>query len=152
MVDTELMHETMVDCFLELEEDSLDGKSTKEIILEWINWIDSRYKVAIVPGACYAIIDCEDGNMVSMFNADLPNAKEQAKEMCASLNEKEPNSYAGYPLPTDIAPQENKYESSDVMINADKVVAAFLEMDDDEFIDFLMNYTDEAKNKNEIGI
>ena len=148
MVDTELMHETMVDCFLELEEDSLDGKSTKEIILEWINWIDSRYKVAIVPGACYAIIDCEDGNMVSMFNANLPNAKEQAKEMCASLNEKEPSSYTTYPLPTEnLTPQENKYESSDVMINADKVVAAFLEMDDDEFIDFLMNYTDEEKNK-----
>ena len=146
MVDTELLHETMVDNFLEIEGDSLDGKSIKEIILKWLSWLDSRYKVASVPGACYAIIDCEGGDVVSMFNADLPNAKEQAIDMCASLNEKEPNDPTVYPLPVvNVTPDVNKNESSDVMINADKVVAAFLEKDDDDFIDFLMNYIDEEK-------
>ncbi len=146
MVDTELMFETMVDCFLDLKEDSLEDKSIKEIILKWINWMDSRYKVAVVPGACYAILDCEDGNTVSMVNADLPNAKEQAKKMCASLNEKEPKNHTGYHLPMEnLVPIKNNVDSSDVMINADKVVAAFLEMDDDDFIDFLMNYIDEEK-------
>ena len=119
-----LMHEVMIDCFLQLEEENLEGKDNREVLLAWVNWIDSRYKVAIVPGVCYAIIDCDDGEVVSMINADIPNAKQQANKMCATLNGQ------------DLTPTTNTEERDEDMLNAQEVADAFLSMDESSFMDF----------------
>lgn len=124
-VDKNEMNEVMIDCFLHLEEENLEGKTNKEILYAWVSWVEARYKVAYIPEICYAIIDCEDGDLVSMINAEMPNAKQKANEMCATLNCKEE------PLKEPIK-EEPK-------LDVKSIADAYLTMDDESFIDFLLN-------------
>lgn len=132
MIKDQMMYEVMIDCFLSLEGESLQDKDTKGILLAWVDWIDSRYKVAEVPDICYAIIDCEDGDVVSMINADIPDAKEKAREMCLTLNK------------SDTTPSKYSHEEpivekeDDDMVNVSDVADAFLNMDEEGFMDFLL--------------
>lgn len=132
MISDQIMHEVMIDCFLSLEGESLKDKDTKGILLAWVNWIESRYKVAEVPDICYAIIDCEDGDVVSIINADFPNAKEKAKEMCLTLNISDTT-------PSKYSHKESIVEKEDDdMVNVSDVADAFLNMDEEGFMDFLL--------------
>lgn len=125
------MNEMMVDCFIELE-DGLHDKSPKEILLAWIEWIDARYKIAIIPEVSYAIIDCETGDAVSLFNMNLPNSKEMAKNMCAEMN-------AEYGGKISI---DNDDKEDETLQN---ITDAYLQMDEESFIDFLVNYSGEKE-------
>lgn len=136
MIDgKDLMHEMMIDVFIDLQDDDFDKKSTKEILLAWVQWIDARYKVAVIPDICYAIIDCENGDVVSMINADMPNAKQQANQMCASLNNVPPLT------------EELSNDKKDDMLHAKDVADAFLDMDDDSFMDFLLGHISQEKEE-----
>lgn len=136
MIDgKDLMHEMMIDVFIDLQDDDFDKKSTKEILLAWVQWIDARYKVAVIPDICYAIIDCEHGDVVSMINADMPNAKQQANQMCASLNNVPPLT------------EELSNDKKDDMLHAKDVADAFLDMDDDSFMDFLLGHISQEKEE-----
>ena len=133
----ELMHEVMIDVFIDLEGENLEGKTPKEVLLKWVQWIDARYKVAMIPDVCYAIIDCEDGNVVSMINAEIPNAKQTANEMCAMMNNDE----------NDIDQEVSLTEQGEKMVDVKDVADAFLNMDEDSFMDFLMNRMPEEKEE-----
>ena len=87
--------------------------------------------MAIVPDICYAIIDCDDGDVVSMINADIPNAKQQANKMCATLNGE------------DVASTTDTKEEDKDMLNAQEVADAFLSMDESSFMDFLLGISRE---------
>ena len=126
MYDREHVNETMINAFLHLEEENLEGKTVREILESWVDWVDARYKVAHVPAVCYAIVDCNTGDMVSMFNGDDPNTKEKAKEMCASLNE--------------ASPPENEDYFKDRNVDIEEISNAYLNMDEESFIDFLQGY------------
>ena len=125
MVDSNVIHEAMIDCFLSLEGEEIENKDARGILMAWVTWIDSRYKVAAVPDVCYAIIDCEDGELVSMVRADIPGAKEQANAMCASLNERDSGLKYDEPSEKD-------------MLDPDQVAEAFASMDEESFMDFLL--------------
>lgn len=135
VVDNSFMHEMMIDVFLDLQGDDLEGKDVKDVLMSWVSWIDARYKVAVIPDICYAIVDCESGEVVSMINADFPNAKEQAKSMCASLN--------CVPVPED---QPEKSDADD-LLKAQDVANAFLDMDEDGFMDFLLSHISQEKEE-----
>ena len=126
MYDREHVNETMINAFLHLEGEDLEGKSVREILETWVDWVDARYKVARVPDVCYAIIDCNDGEMVSIFNEGVADAKEKAKEMCASLNE--------------ASPPENENYLRDNKVDIEEISNAYLNMDEESFIDFLLEY------------
>lgn len=126
MYDREHVNETMINAFLHLEGEDLEGKSVREILETWVDWVDARYKVARVPDVCYAIVDCNTGDMVSMFNGDDPNTKEKAKETCASLNE--------------ASPPENENYFRDRNVDIEEISNAYLNMDEESFIDFLQGY------------
>ena len=126
MYDREHVNETMINAFLHLEEENLEGKSVREVLETWVDWVDARYKVAHVPDVCYAIVDCNTGDMVSMFHGDDPNAKEKGKEMCATLNE--------------ASPPENEDYFRDRNVDIEEISNAYLNMDEESFIDFLQGY------------
>lgn len=131
MLDNQnIMHEMMIDVFLDLQEDDFDSKNAKEILLTWVQWIDARYKVAVIPNICYAIVDCESGDLVSMINIDIPDAKKQANDMCASLNH-----------------VEQKDETSNNDVDLQDVADAFLNMNEDEFMSFLLDNMSEEKEE-----
>lgn len=133
--DNSLMHEMMIDVFLDLQDDDFKDKDIKDVLMSWVSWIDARYKVAVIPDICYAIVDCENGDVVSMINADFPNAKEQAKSMCASLN--------CVPTPE----EQNNTSDTEDWLKAQDVAKAFLDMNEDDFMDFLLNHISQEKEE-----
>lgn len=132
MTDNSLMHEVMIDAFLDIEGDFVEGKSAKELLLAWVTWVDNRYKVASIPGVCYVVLDCEDGEVVSVFNDTLPNAKDQARAICATLN-------------GDHEQDQQSVSSTKGMLDPDKVADAFLNMDEESFMDFLLGIQQEKE-------
>ncbi len=132
MIEDNLVHEVMIEAFLDVEGDFVKDKSAKELLLAWVTWVDDRYKVASIPGACYVVLDCEDGEVVSIFNNSLPDAKEQARNVCATLNGNE----------------KHDQESSSIekeMLDPDQVANAFLNMDEESFMDFLLGIQKEKE-------
>lgn len=161
--ETKIMHERMIESFLDIKAEDLEGKNMKEILWSWVNWMEDRYKVTHIPGFCYGIIDCEHGGIVTMIPEEVPDAKEKALKKCEEFNlndgviidDKNPitqeiNHKVKEALDekTPIA-QENLDENPSVseensnMINANDVKEAYLTMDDESFIDFLMSHTEE---------
>lgn len=132
MVDNSLMHEVMIEAFLDIEGDCLEDKSIKDILFKWVTWVDSRYKVAAIPGVCYAVLDCDDGEVVSVFTDSLPDAKEQAKKICETLNGNH---------------EDNQQFTSNekAMLDPDQVADAFLNMDEESFMDFLLGIQKEKE-------
>lgn len=127
--EIELMHEVMVDAFLHLEEENLKDKSVRDILMAWVKWVDARYKVAHIPDVCYAIIDCEDGDLVSMINVEIPDAKQKAYDMCAYLNKD-----------AELSVKDDTPTPSD-MVNIKEVSEAYLNMDESSFMDFLLGHS-----------
>ena len=134
--EKDLMHEKMIDVFIDLYGEDLQDTTIKEVLMTWVKWIDARYKVAVVPDVCYAIIDCEEGDLISMINADLPNSKYQAIKMCNELNEFENTS-----------DNVSSDESDDNILQAQEVADAFLNMDEESFMDFLLNHLPQEKEE-----
>ena len=126
MTDNSLMHEVMIEAFLDIEGDYVKDKSVKELLLAWVTWVDDRYKVASVPGVCYVVLDCDDGEVVSVFNNTLPDAKEQARNICETLNGNHEQN------------QELSSDTAKEMLDPDQVADAFLNMDEESFMDFLL--------------
>lgn len=136
--EQDMMSEVMVDAFLHLEEENLENKTIREALMAWVKWVESRYKVAYVPDICYAIIDCEDGNLISMFNAEEPTAKQQANDMCASLNgfKKDDNDDEDLPI-----------KNNDKKVDVTEVIEAFLNMDERSFMDFLLDHAAQERGE-----
>lgn len=134
--EQDMMSEVMVDAFLHLEEENLENKTIREVLMAWVTWVESRYKVAYVPNICYAIIDCEDGNLISMFNAEEPTAKQQANDMCASLN--------GFKKDDD---EDLPIKDNDKKVDVTEVIDAFLNMDERSFMDFLLDHAAQERGE-----
>lgn len=168
--ETKLMHERMIESFLDIKAEYLEGKNMKEILWSWVNWMEDRYKVTHIPGFCYGIIDCEHGGIVTMIPEEVPDAKEKALKKCEEFNlndgviidekppfieeinhrvkdaldEKTPITHEiDHIVNENLDEKPSVSEENSNMINADEVKEAYLTMDDEAFIDFLMNHTQE---------
>lgn len=136
--EEKVMHDRMIESFLDIEGEELEGKDIREIIWSWLNWMEARYKATHVHGFCYAIIDCDHGGIVTMIPEEIPDAKEKIKEQCENLNKN--NDILNF------KPQDSPIQQeSNHMINVNEVTDAYLNMDDESFIDFLMNHAQEEK-------
>lgn len=136
--EEKVMHDRMIESFLDIEGEELEGKDIREIISSWLNWMEARYKATHVHGFCYAIIDCDHGGIVTMIPEEIPDAKEKIKEQCENLNKN--NDILNF------KPQDSPIQQeSNHMINVNEVTDAYLNMDDESFIDFLMNHAQEEK-------
>ncbi|MBQ2961631.1 hypothetical protein [Methanobrevibacter sp.] len=136
--EEQIMHDRMIESFLDIEGEELEGKDIREIIWSWLNWMEARYKATHVHNFCYAIIDCDHGGIVTMIPEEVPDAKEKIKEQCENLNNKNDSS-------EEKREDSNKQEESNPMINLNEVTDAYLNMDDESFIDFLMNHAQKEK-------
>lgn len=76
--------------------------------------------------------------MMTMIPEEVPDAKEKIKEQCENLNNKNDSS-------EEKREDSNKQEESNPMINLNEVTDAYLNMDDESFIDFLMNHAQKEK-------
>lgn len=136
--EEQIMHDRMIESFLDIEGEELEGKDTREIIWSWLNWMEARYKATHVNGFCYAIIDCDNGGIVTMIPEEVTDAKERIRAQCENLNNKNDV--------LDIKTKDSQIEEeSNHMINLNEVTDAYLNMDDESFIDFLMNHAQEEK-------
>lgn len=136
--EEQIIHDRMIESFLDIEGEELEGKGIREIIWSWLNWMEARYKATHVHGFCYAIIDCDHGGIVTMIPEEVPDAKERIKAQCENLNLKNDS--------LDLKREDSQTEQdADHMINLNEVTNAYLNMDDESFIDFLMNHAQEEK-------